>query len=81
MMAADVLNPKVKEAIFEAVRERDQPIEVAKRIEAWVTQIANGNVGLEKPDDYESHLEHALSAVRLVDTQNNGGDNDLDRDE
>ena len=78
-MAADILNQKVKEAIFEAVRERDQPIEVAKRIEAWVTQIAKGNEGLEKPDDYQSHLEHALSVVRLGDIEN--GDDDESEDD
>lgn len=64
-MAENTLNEEVTKAIYDAVRNNGQPIEAAKRLEAWMSQVANGNVSLNEADEYKSHLETMLSALQV----------------
>lgn len=69
----DELNDEVRSAIESAVKKLKQPPEVAKRIGALLGQIANGNVNMNKRDEYQSHLEAMLDVI-VVD---NGEENRL----
>ena len=58
------MDPRIAEAIYQAVREHGQSRELARKLVRWFDAIASGN---EDPFDKQSadrHLELAYSLVR-----------------
>jgi hypothetical protein len=68
------INPKVAQAIKDAVSEAKQPADVSKQISAWMLAIISGN---EDPGDQVAasrRLENLLDVIKVATpAQRNGG--------
>lgn len=58
-----MIDPRIRTAIQESVRDHGQPDEVANRIIKWFEDVANGNESLEREEDYKRRLDVIFEAV------------------
>lgn len=61
------LDPKIKDAIAQAVESSGQSPALAQRIAAWVEGIIVGDDDLNDPASAELHLDLLYDEVRLDD--------------
>ena len=59
------MDPKIVEAIEEAVREKDQSDALARRLTAWFDAVSSGNEDLNDRQSADRHLELLYGEVQL----------------
>ena len=67
------LDPKITEAIEEAVKDAEQSPALARRLIAWMEAATSGNEDLNDPAATARHLIVLYDAVALSDTQEGDG--------
>lgn len=63
------LDQSIKEAIYNAVAERGQPLALADKLVKWFSELANGNERIEDKEAVYKRLEILFSAVELPEIE------------
>ena len=59
------LDPRVKDAIIDAVHECGQELPLAAKLDAWLLALAEGSESLENRDQVARHLELLFDATEV----------------
>jgi hypothetical protein len=59
------IDKKIYEAVYEAVKNHDQPPKVAERMMLWLAHFSDGNASLSNPDGIKACLETILDAIKV----------------
>lgn len=61
-----MLDPRIHAAVARAVQESDQPGELARKLSAWMEQVATGNERREDQEAAARHLERLFDVTRVA---------------
>lgn len=68
------VDPRISQAVSQAVQHAGQPGAVADRLLAWFEGLSTGNESLEDPDSVKRHVEVLFDAVVVTDDEADGGE-------
>ena len=64
------MDPRIKEAISEAVRETGQPESLSRKIAQWYHEITSGNEDVSNLESAYRHIDGLFRDVVPVDSTN-----------
>jgi len=62
-----MLEKEIKQAIVDAVKEEQQPSELADKIIAWMENLVDGNEDIVSPNSYTRRCDICFEAIFLKD--------------
>lgn len=72
------IDKKIYEAVYEAVKNYNQPEKLAKRMMNWLEQLSDGTASLSNQDDIRVSLETILDAIQSDEDKDEYEDEELE---